>query len=76
MTLAGPGVDRARVLAVGDGLHTDLAGAKAHGFDALFVADGVHATEALDPSGGIDEVALHHLLAGADAAFAIKSLLW
>jgi HAD superfamily hydrolase (TIGR01459 family) len=34
-----------RVLAVGDGMATDLAGANAMGFDALFVAHGIHAAE-------------------------------
>lgn len=37
--------DRARVLAIGDGLHTDIAGAKAAGIDALFVWAGVHEAE-------------------------------
>jgi HAD superfamily hydrolase (TIGR01459 family) len=76
LTLAGPGVDRARVLAIGDGLHTDLAGAAAHGFDALFVAGGVHAAEILDSSGAIDEVALRNLLGDNGAAFAIAALVW
>jgi len=39
------GVDPARVLAIGDGLHTDIAGAKAIGIDALFIWEGVHGAE-------------------------------
>ena len=35
-------VDRARVLAIGDGLHTDVAGAAAQGFDVLFITGGIH----------------------------------
>jgi ribonucleotide monophosphatase NagD (HAD superfamily) len=37
--------DRAQVLAVGDGLQTDMAGAAANGIDALFVAGGIHRGE-------------------------------
>jgi HAD superfamily hydrolase (TIGR01450 family) len=37
--------DRAQVLAVGDGLQTDMAGAAAYGIDALFVSGGIHRGE-------------------------------
>ena len=37
--------DRRRILAVGDSLRTDLAGAAAAGLDSLFVAGGIHAQE-------------------------------
>jgi HAD superfamily hydrolase (TIGR01459 family) len=37
--------DRRRILAVGDSLRTDLAGAEAAGLDSLFVAGGIHAQE-------------------------------
>ena len=37
--------DRRRILAVGDSLRTDLAGAAGAGLDALFVAGGIHARE-------------------------------
>lgn len=39
--------DRGSVLAVGDGLQTDMAGAASYGIDALFVAGGIHAGEEL-----------------------------
>ncbi len=39
-------ISRDRVLAIGDGLKTDLAGAKNANIDALFIASGVH----LNPS--------------------------
>lgn len=35
--------DRRRVLAVGDGLHTDIRGAAAAGIDAVFITGGLHA---------------------------------
>ncbi len=37
--------DRSRILAVGDSLRTDIAGAAAAGIDSLFVAGGIHAKE-------------------------------
>jgi HAD superfamily hydrolase (TIGR01459 family) len=37
--------DRARFLAVGDSLRTDIAGAAAAGIDSLFVVGGIHAEE-------------------------------
>lgn len=37
--------DRGRVLAVGDALHTDIAGARAAGIDCLFCTGGIHAVE-------------------------------
>ncbi|HEY3910143.1 MAG TPA: TIGR01459 family HAD-type hydrolase [Stellaceae bacterium] len=37
--------DRARILAVGDSLRTDIAGAAAAGLDSLFIAGGIHAQE-------------------------------
>lgn len=50
--LAGETLDRDRVLAIGDGLKTDIAGAGSFGIDAVFVASGLHAPgeggEALD----------------------------
>ena len=70
------GPDRARVLTIGDGLLTDLAGARAQNLSALFVADGVHAAEALDASGRIDEAGLGRLLAATQPAFAIQTLTW
>jgi HAD superfamily hydrolase (TIGR01459 family) len=38
-------VDRSRVIAIGDAVRTDLAGATAAGVDCLFVADGIHGVE-------------------------------
>jgi len=40
----GP-VARERVLVIGDSIRTDIAGARANGFDSLFVASGIHAQE-------------------------------
>lgn len=40
--------DRSRLLAIGDGVRTDLAGAAAAGVPSLFVASGVHVAGRLD----------------------------
>lgn len=51
-------VDRSRILAVGDSLLTDIAGAQAVGIDAVFVTSGIHA-DALNGSGdGLDLTAI------------------
>jgi HAD superfamily hydrolase (TIGR01459 family) len=43
--------DRRRILAIGDSIRTDIAGANAAGIDSLFVVSGIHAEElsAIDP---------------------------
>jgi HAD superfamily hydrolase (TIGR01459 family) len=69
-------IDRKRVLVIGDGLATDLAGARAQALDALFVADGIHAAEVMVESGGIDETALNRLLMEFAPAYVIESLVW
>ncbi len=42
--------DRRRVLAIGDGMRTDIAGAVAQGLDTLFVSGGIH----VDDIHGVD----------------------
>ncbi|GAB4225969.1 MAG: TIGR01459 family HAD-type hydrolase [Methyloligellaceae bacterium] len=42
----GEAADRRRILAIGDGLKTDMAGAAAAGLDALYIASGLHLSEA------------------------------
>jgi HAD superfamily hydrolase (TIGR01459 family) len=38
----GGAIDKSRVLAIGDGMKTDIAGAARAGLDALFVTGGIH----------------------------------
>lgn len=45
---AGPIADRG-ILAIGDGLPTDIRGADAQGLDVLFVTGGIHAADFGDP---------------------------
>lgn len=63
-TLRGAPVERARILAIGDALRTDLAGALGFGIDCLFVAAGIHAGElGLEHGAEVDARALVRLLA-------------
>jgi HAD superfamily hydrolase (TIGR01459 family) len=74
--LANGQVDPARVLAIGDGVATDIAGANAQNLDVLFVGGGIHGGETRNASGGFDRAAAQRLLAasGADAAYAMDAL--
>lgn len=40
--------DQARALAIGDGVHTDIRGALDNGFEAIFIARGIHANHYLN----------------------------
>lgn len=73
--LRGQAVDKARILAIGDGPVTDIQGAQSEGLDALFIADGVVAEEF---EGGFDEARAAALLAedGVAARYAAPKLLW
>ncbi|HXC54561.1 MAG TPA: TIGR01459 family HAD-type hydrolase [Rhizomicrobium sp.] len=63
-----------RLLAIGDGLNTDIKGANAAGIDALFIADGIHGED-------IAEFTQRHLAdlfagAGVTARAAMRALVW
>ncbi|RUX37105.1 TIGR01459 family HAD-type hydrolase [Mesorhizobium sp. M4A.F.Ca.ET.050.02.1.1] len=47
--LLGRPVEGSRVLAIGDGLMTDIKGAADNGFDVLYVSGGIHARDYGDP---------------------------
>jgi HAD superfamily hydrolase (TIGR01459 family) len=53
----GRDLEPQRMLAIGDSVRTDLVGARDAGFDALFLAGGIHANE----SGSPDALASAHL---------------
>ncbi len=74
--LLGRAVDRARVLAIGDGLATDIVGANAQGLDAMFVGGGIHGSAAVTTDGRLDEAATSAMLAtaGAHARYAMAAL--
>jgi HAD superfamily hydrolase (TIGR01459 family) len=63
-----------RLLAIGDGLHTDIKGANAAGLDALFIADGIHGEDigAVTP----EHMAELFATAGVHARAAMRTLVW
>ena len=71
-------VDPARVLCIGDGLITDVAGAQGQGLDCLFIAAGIHATETFAADGSLDVARVSQLLAasGLGAAYTMPHLVW
>jgi HAD superfamily hydrolase (TIGR01459 family) len=75
-TLGRP-IERGRVLCIGDGLPTDVAGANAQGLDVLFVAAGIHGAETIGED-GLNVAATERLLAEAKltATWAIPDLVW
>ncbi len=74
----GSPVDRRRVLAIGDGMRTDIAGASRQGLDSLFVSGGIHRTETISPEGGLDPAALAAFLEQAPfrPTAALADLVW
>ena len=76
--LRGAEVERARVLAIGDAVRTDLAAAQGMGVDALFIASGIHSEEVL-VGGEIDPGKLAALFAPPatpPAVAAMTQLRW
>lgn len=73
--LRGEPVDRSRILAVGDGPGTDIAGAQREGLDALFIAGGILAERF---SGPFDPDAARAILEadGLAARYAAPALVW
>jgi len=59
----GP-TDKARILAIGDAIRTDIAGAIDFGIDALFIGQGIHRDEVM-PAGVLDRARFDGLLAKA-----------
>lgn len=47
--IAGRELNRSEVLAIGDGMMTDIKGAADNGFDVLYVSGGIHARDYGDP---------------------------
>jgi len=53
----GP-LDPARVLAIGDAMHTDIAGAQGMGLDCVWITTGIHREELHGHDGALDREAL------------------
>lgn len=73
---AGRAFDPQRVLAIGDGPETDIAGAVQIGIDALFVADGIHGADMNSDS--LDSEAVAGILSryGVQARWWASRLVW
>jgi HAD superfamily hydrolase (TIGR01459 family) len=67
------GVDRTRVLAVGDALRTDIAGADSVGIDSCWVLGGIHGAELGHDPAKIDAAAAE---AGLEPVACIPSFIW
>jgi ribonucleotide monophosphatase NagD (HAD superfamily) len=73
--LAQRDIDKSRILAIGDGLATDIAGANAQGLKSIFIASGMHGEalwtdRKLDP----DKVDLALDEAGVRPTYAMQAL--
>lgn len=70
----GAPVDSTRILAIGDGIKTDIAGAAAAGLRAVFIASALH----VDGGEALDEAMLQRLFAGhpAPPIAALTGLAW
>lgn len=73
--ISGKRFDKSRILAIGDGIPTDIAGANAQGLDSLFVASGMHG-EGLWTNGHVDRDKVTAALAeeGVSATYVMKAL--
>jgi HAD superfamily hydrolase (TIGR01459 family) len=71
----GRALDKARTLAIGDGVATDVLGANRQGVDCLFIASGMHG-EALKSEGRLDIAKVKAALAaeGAHARYVMAAL--
>ncbi len=75
--LRGDPVQKSRILAIGDAVRTDIAGASAYGIDALFIGQGIH-RDVVMPDGTIEPAALGELFSGdaPQAVAAMTGLAW
>ena len=76
--ITGKPHDKRRILAIGDGLPTDVLGANGQGLDLMFIAAGIHAVEATDDSGKLDPLLLKAVLDTqmANAKYVADALRW
>ncbi|MEW5420403.1 TIGR01459 family HAD-type hydrolase [Amorphus sp. 3PC139-8] len=73
----GRELDRERVLAIGDGLHTDIRGAVGQGLSCVFITGGIHGT-AFGPADAPDpeRVADHLAREGLAVRAVLPRLMW
>ncbi len=73
-----PGIDRRRILAVGDSFRTDIRGANGAGLDSLLVTHGIHREDLCHEDGTPDAARIMHeaRLAGAIPTWACGAFTW
>jgi len=78
LRLNGAPVPDSRIVAIGDGAITDLAGAGRAGLDCVFITDGVHGEELRPDGAGVDRRALARLIAvaGARPVALARAIFW
>jgi HAD superfamily hydrolase (TIGR01459 family) len=73
-------IGHARVLVIGDAMHTDIKGARNQGFDSLFVTSGIHRAELHGDAqdAALDAAALRQFVDASDFAptAALAELAW
>ncbi|CAL4868328.1 hypothetical protein MMA231_02609 [Asticcacaulis sp. MM231] len=76
--ITGKTHDKARIVAIGDGLPTDVLGANGQGLDLVFIAAGIHALEATNAQGVLDPLLLKAVLDTqmANAKYVSDALRW
>jgi HAD superfamily hydrolase (TIGR01459 family) len=69
---------RDRLLAIGDGLPTDVKGANAQNLPLLFIGGGIHGADTTAADGGLNAMGLARLLdqVEAKADYAMAGLVW
>lgn len=77
-TKRGEATPMRRVLAVGDAMRTDIAGAGRFGIDSLFITNGVHRDELHGADGFLDRARYAQFLAGgrSQPRAAMAELVW
>lgn len=79
--MAGRDVPRSELLAIGDGINTDIAGATSLGIDSVFVASGLHVPSNSGGEAGMETLGTRHLAELFTAAkgrpvAAMRALVW
>jgi HAD superfamily hydrolase (TIGR01459 family) len=76
--IKGKALDRRRVLAIGDGINTDIKGGANQGIDTLLVTSGIHRQDLQGDTGVIDAAALRRLCEthGVAPKAVLSQLVW
>ena len=74
--ILGRDVAKARVIAIGDAVRTDLAGATDYGIDCVFVADGIHGEELGRGAPDPEKLAALFAVKGYEPVAVMPKLVW